>query len=49
MSRHALRGVLALGSRDAQRFRADMGTVYLARLGELLMAAIVRHLVQADG
>jgi hypothetical protein len=49
MSRHALRGVLVLGSRDPQRFRADMGTVYLARLGELLMAAIVRHLVQADG
>lgn len=47
MSRHALRGVLALGSRDPQRFRVDMGTVYLARLGELLMAAVVRHLVQS--
>lgn len=49
LGRHALRGVLALGSRDAQRFRADMGTLYLGRLGELLMAALVRHLVQAEG
>jgi uncharacterized protein YigA (DUF484 family) len=44
---HALRGVLVLASRDPQRFRADMGTVYLVRLGELLMAGVARHLVVA--
>ena len=45
LTRHALRGVLVLASRDPQRFRADMGTVYLVRLGELLMAGVARHLV----
>lgn len=38
------RGVLALGSRDPQRFHAGMGTVYLSRLGELLMHGLARHL-----
>ena len=33
-------GVLALGSRDAERFHPGMGTVYLARLGELLSRAL---------
>jgi len=47
LTRHALRGVLVLASRDPQRFRADMGTVYLVRLGELLMAGVARHLVVA--
>lgn len=36
------RGVLALGSHDPHRFHPGMGTVYLTRLGELLMAALVR-------
>ena len=45
LTRHALRGVLVLASRDPQRFRADMGSVYLVRLGELLMAGVARHLV----
>ena len=49
LTRHALRGVLVLASRDPQRFRADMGTVYLVRLGELLMAGVARHLVTAAG
>jgi uncharacterized protein YigA (DUF484 family) len=35
-------GVLALGSTDATRFRPDMGTLYLMRLGELLSAALQR-------
>ncbi|MFL6622795.1 MAG: DUF484 family protein [Sulfurifustis sp.] len=35
-------GVLALGSRDARRFRAEMGTVYLAKLGDILMHSIAR-------
>jgi uncharacterized protein YigA (DUF484 family) len=42
--RRGLRGALVLGSRDPQRFRPDMGTVYLARLGDLLMAGVARHL-----
>ncbi len=45
LTRHALRGVLVLASRDPQRFRADMGSVYLVRLGELLMAGVARRLV----
>lgn len=48
LTRRGLRGVLVLGSREPQRFRADMGTVYLARLGELLMATLTRHLVTAS-
>ncbi|HWR88513.1 MAG TPA: DUF484 family protein [Acidiferrobacterales bacterium] len=48
LTRHTLRGVLVLASRDPQRFRADMGTVYLVRLGELLMAGVARHMVTAS-
>jgi hypothetical protein len=47
LTRRGLHGVLVLGSREGQRFRADMGTVYLVRLGELLMAALTRYLVTA--
>ncbi|MCK7583349.1 MAG: hypothetical protein MZV65_52625 [Chromatiales bacterium] len=36
---HAVGVVLALGSDDAQRFRPDMSTVYLARIGELAAGA----------
>lgn len=36
------RGVLALGSADAQRFHAGMGTVYLTRLGDLLDRTLER-------
>lgn len=39
-----LLGVIALGSPDAGRFTADMGTLYLVRLGELISAALERHL-----
>lgn len=35
-------GLLALGGRDARRFRAEMGTVYLAKLGDILMHSIAR-------
>jgi len=35
-------GLLALGSEEPQRFYADMGTVYLERIGELAAAALVR-------
>lgn len=37
------RGVLCLGSQDALRFHPEMGTVYLVRLGELLMGALQRY------
>jgi uncharacterized protein YigA (DUF484 family) len=37
-------GLLALASEDAQRFYPEMGTLYLKRLGELIGAAIARHL-----
>jgi uncharacterized protein YigA (DUF484 family) len=37
-------GVLALASEDAQRFYPEMGTLHLARIGELLSHALRRHL-----
>jgi len=33
-------GVLALGSEDPQRFYAEMGTIYLRRIGELAAGAL---------
>lgn len=35
-------GLIAMGSEDIQRFYADMGTLYLERLGELVSAAMGR-------
>jgi len=37
-------GLLALGSEDAQRFYAEMGTLYLRRIGELSAAALAARL-----
>ena len=37
-------GLLALGSEDAQRFYAEMGTLYLRRIGELTAAALAARL-----
>lgn len=37
-------GVLMLGADDAQRFKADMGTLYLERMGELIAAALLNHI-----
>ncbi len=37
-------GVLMLGAEDQQRFKADMGTLYLERIGELIAAALLNHL-----
>jgi len=37
-------GLLALGSEDAQRFYAEMGTLYLRRIGELVGAALAARL-----
>jgi hypothetical protein len=38
-------GMLCLGSNDAYRFHPEMGTVYLMRLGELLMCSAGRYLM----
>ena len=35
-------GLLTLGSPDPQRFRSDMGTAYLGRIGQLAGAALSR-------
>jgi uncharacterized protein YigA (DUF484 family) len=37
-------GVLVLGSDDAQHFKTEMGTHYLARIGELVGVALLNHL-----
>jgi uncharacterized protein YigA (DUF484 family) len=37
-------GLLVLGSEDAQRFYAEMGTLYLRRIGELTAAALAARL-----
>jgi uncharacterized protein YigA (DUF484 family) len=37
-------GLLALASEDPQRFYPEMGTVYLKRLGDLVGAAVAKHL-----
>jgi uncharacterized protein YigA (DUF484 family) len=37
-------GLVALASEDPQRFYADMGTLFLKRLGDLISAALLRHL-----
>ena len=37
-------GFLALASDDANRFFAEMGTDFLAKIGEILSAALSRHL-----
>jgi len=36
-------GVLGLGTHDTHRFHPGMGTVYLARLGELLTHSLAHH------
>jgi uncharacterized protein len=37
-------GLLALASEDPHRFYAEMGTMFLSRLGDIIGAALVRHL-----
>ena len=39
------RGVLALGSSDARRFSASMGTMHLSKLGEMLSHALAGKFV----
>ena len=40
-------GLLVLGSQQSDRFTADMGTEFLARLGEVASSALLRLLPQA--
>ncbi|HEB87618.1 MAG TPA: DUF484 family protein [Gammaproteobacteria bacterium] len=37
-------GLLAIGSHDAGRFRADMGTLFLSHLGKVLARVLSQHL-----
>ncbi|MFN3883135.1 MAG: DUF484 family protein [Rhodocyclaceae bacterium] len=37
-------GLIALGSEEAERFYAEMGTLYLERIGEMAAAALMRTL-----
>lgn len=37
-------GLLAIGSPDRNRFRAEMGTVFLSQLGKVLTRVLQRHL-----
>ncbi len=39
-------GIIAIGSYDPQRFRADMGTLFLTLLGQVLTRILKRHLEQ---
>ena len=41
-------GTLILGSNNMHRFNADMGTVFLERLGEILSHRLNRFITQAD-
>lgn len=41
-------GLLAIGSRDEERFGAGMGTVFLGRIGELVGHALNIHLYPVD-
>ena len=38
-------GLLALASEDVHRFYPEMGTIFLARLGDIIAAALARYLV----
>lgn len=40
-------GMLAIGSHDRDRFRADMGTLFLAQIGKILARVIKRALEQS--
>lgn len=37
-------GIIAIGSYDPHRFRADMGTIFLSLLGQVLTRILKRHL-----
>jgi uncharacterized protein YigA (DUF484 family) len=37
-------GVLILATENPDRFKADMGSLYLQRIGDLVSAAVAAHL-----
>ena len=37
-------GLLALGSEDGERFYAEMGTLYVSRIGEMVSSVVQRYL-----
>ena len=41
-------GILVIGSHDAQRFHANMGTLFLTNLGEITSRAINSHIVAKE-
>lgn len=41
-------GLLVLASSEIERFYADMGTLHLKRLGDLIGASIARHELASD-
>lgn len=44
LGRHGVHGALVLASIDAEHFVADMGTLFLELMGELVTTALRRHL-----
>jgi len=44
LGRNARFGVLAIGSRDGQRFHPGMGTIFLRQLGDIVSRVLVRHI-----
>lgn len=45
----ALRGVIGIGSFDAERFSGDQGTIFLGRLGDLVGCVLGGRLAERDG
>jgi len=43
LGQNARFGVLAIGSRDAQRFHPGMGTIFLRQLGDIVSRILVPH------
>ena len=43
LGQNARFGILAIGSRDAQRFHPGMGTIFLRQLGEIVSRILVPH------
>ena len=47
LGQNARFGVLAIGSRDAQRFHPGMGTIFRRQLGEIVSRVLAPHIVVA--
>jgi uncharacterized protein YigA (DUF484 family) len=44
LGQNARFGVLAIGSRDAQRFHPGMGTIFLRQLGDIVSRVLAPHI-----